>query len=207
MKKLIIIGAGGHSKSVVDSIDKTQIELCGFIDQFKTGDHYGRKILGNSIESVENYQDYYYIVAIGDNKIRKNWYDKITKLNLKLINIVDKTAIISSTAKIGFGNFIGKYAIINADSVIGDNNIINTKALVEHECVVGNHVHLSTNSTINGNVKVEDNVFFGSIAVCNGQITLGYNSIIGSGSVIIKDVLKNTTVVGVPGRVVKVNNE
>ena len=70
-------------------------------------------------------------------------------------------------------------------------------------CKVGSHNHLSTNSVINGNVVVEDKVFIGSSSVCNGQLRIGYGSIIGSGSVIIKDVPANVTVVGVPARVIK----
>ena len=78
---------------------------------------------------------------------------------------------------------------------------------MEHECRVANHVNLSTNSIINGDVVVEDGVFLGSSALCNGQITLGHDSIIGSGSVVTRSVDPQTTVVGVPARVVKRNGE
>ena len=202
-QKLILIGAGGHSKSVADSIDLTTYELIGFLDGNKTGSHMNLPIIGKSLEDVEDYREYKYFVAIGDVSARKMWFEKLQSHGVNIINIIDKTAVVADTAKIGIGNFIGKYAVINADAIIGDNNVINTKALVEHECKVGNHTHLSTNSTINGNVVVEDSVFFGSCAVCNGQLKIGENAIVGSGSVLIKDVEANTTVVGVPARVVK----
>jgi len=203
MEKLILIGAGGHSKSVVDSIDTNKYELCGFLDENKTGIHLNLPIFGEKIEDIDNFEQYSYFVAIGGVDSRKIWFERIKRKGLKTINIIDKTSIVSKSAKIGTGNFIGKHAIINANSVIGDNNVINTKALVEHECIVGNHTHLSTNSIINGNVIVRDCVFLGSSSVCNGQLSLGVSAVIGSGSVVITDVEPFTTVVGVPARVIK----
>lgn len=206
MDNLILIGAGGHSKSVVDSISKSEYRLCGFIDEKKSGLHLGLPILGTKIEDVPNYKSYKYFVSIGDVEYRKNWFERICSKGLKTINIIDSSAIISPSTRIGIGNFIGKMVVINADAEMGNNNVINTKALIEHECKVGSHNHLSTNSVINGNVIVEDNVFMGSSSVCNGQLRIGHGSIIGSGSVIIEDVPPMVTVVGVPARIIKRRN-
>ena len=203
MKKIIFVGAGGHAKSVADSINKSEYELCGFIDSNKQGTHMGLPILGTDLEDIPNYEEYCYFVSIGDVGYRKLWFDRIRNRRLSIINIIDSSAIISSGVKMGIGNFVGKMAVINADAEIGNNNVINTKALIEHECKVGDHNHLSTNSVINGNVIVGNSVFLGSSSVCNGQLKIGSNAIIGSGSVIIKDVPENVTVVGVPARVIK----
>ena len=202
-KKLIMIGAGGHAKSVVDSINEDEIELVGFIDENKVGEHFGYPIFGNKIDEIPNFRDYYYFVSIGDARFRKLWYERVVELNLKTLNIIDKTAVISKSARIGTANYIGKFAVINADSVIGDNNIVNTKALIEHECRVGNHIHLSTGSIINGNVVVEDGVFFGSCAMTAAMVRLGKYSVIGAGGVVICDIPAGATSVGVPARVIK----
>lgn len=203
MKKLILIGAGGHAKSVADSIDTLEYKLYGFIDGNKKGTHLGLTIFGTQLEDIPNYEECSYFVSIGDVRYRKLWFDRIRERGLNIINIIDSSAIISSSVKMGIGNFVGKMVVVNADAEIGNNNVINTKALIEHECKVGNHSHLSTNSVINGNVIVEDNVFMGSSSVCNGQLKIGHDAVIGSGSVIIKDVPAKVTVVGVPARVIK----
>lgn len=205
MEKLIVIGAGGHSKSVVDSIDPKKMKLCGFVDENKTGSHLGKPIYSADITRIPDYQSYKYFIAIGDVQARTLWYTRLQALSLELVNIIDATAVVSSTATMGVGNFVGKMAVINADAHIGNNNVINTKALVEHECKVGNHTHLSTNSVINGNVVVEDGVFLGSSSVCIGQLTVGGYAVVGAGSVVIRDVPANATVVGVPARVIKRN--
>lgn len=203
MDKLIMIGAGGHAESVADSLDSNRYNLVGFIDSNKSGKHMGLPIIGKEITDVQDYQSYFYFVSIGDVGYRELWFRKLLELKLPVINIIDKTAIVSPSAFIGTGNFIGKLAIINAGSVIGDNNVINTKALIEHECRIGSHTHISTNSSINGDVIVEDSVFFGSTAVCIGQLKIGHNAIVGAGSVVIDSVEPWTTVVGVPARIVK----
>lgn len=205
-EKIILIGAGGHCKSVVDSIDTEKYEIVGFLDENRTGMHLNKPIFGSKIEDIKNFRNFKYFVSIGGIMARKMWYKRLQEYGLETINIIDKTAIVSPTAKIGKGNFIGKYAILNAEVVIGDDNIINSKALVEHECKIGNHCHISTNSSVNGDVVIGDCVFFGSSAVCNGQLKIGEKSIIGSGSVVIKNVVPNTTVVGVPARQIKENN-
>jgi len=202
-KKLVLIGAGGHAKSVVDSIDEDKIELLGFIDENKVGTHFGYEIFGKDFSVVPNYTECYYLVSIGNVEIRKMWYERILGQGLKTLNIIDKTAIISKSAKIGTGNYIGKFAVVNSDSVIGDNNIINTKALIEHECKIGNHTHISTGSIINGNVIVDDGVFFGSCAMTAAQVHLGRYSTIGAGGVVIEDIPAGATAVGVPAKVIK----
>lgn len=205
-EKVILVGAGGHSKSVMDSINKSKYKVCGFIDSNKKGSHLGLPIIGSQIEDIPQYKKYKYFISIGDVNYRRIWFNKIKDMNLKTINVIDSTAIVSVSSKIGTGNFIGKMAIINADAEIGNNNVINSKALVEHECKVGNHNHLSTNSVINGNVIVEDNVFLGSSSVCNGQLKIGSGAIIGSGSVVIEDIPSMVTVVGIPAKIIKRRN-
>lgn len=203
MIKLILIGAGGHAKSVADAIDNSKYELCGFIDENKKGKHLELPIFGSRIEDIPNYKELSYFVSIGDVFYRKLWFDKIVNMGLNMVNIIDSSAIISASAKIGIGNFIGKMSVINANAEIGNNNIINTKSLIEHECIIGNHTHISTNSVVNGNVVIEDNVFMGSSSVCNGQLKIGHDTIIGSGTVIINNVPARVTMVGVPARIIK----
>lgn len=208
MKNLIIIGAGGYAKSVIDSINLYEYKFIGFIDDYKSEtEHLGYPILGKSLESITNLNDYCYFVAIGNNDKRKQWFDKLVKNNLEVINVIDKTAIISQKAQLGIGCFVGKMAIINSCVKIGNNCIVNTKALIEHGCNVCDNTNISTNTVLNGDVKVKESSFIGSCSVINGQVNIGSRVIVGSGSVVIKDVEDLNTVVGVPARVIKVGGK
>lgn len=208
MKNLIIVGAGGYAKSVLDSVDYMNFKMVGFLDDIKPKgtNHQGFPVLGNTIESLENPDDFVYFVAIGNNRKRKIWFDKLKEYHLSLINVIDRSALVSSAATVGEGTFIGKLAILNHGSSVGDNCVINTRALVEHGCHIDDHVNVSTNATLNGDVICEEGSFVGSGTVINGQLTIGSWALVGSGAVVIKDVKPRTTVVGVPAKEIESNS-
>ena len=133
MESLILIGAGGYAKSVVDSIDYFNYELAGFIDEFSEKPvHLGFPILAKNIDNLNNPEKYAYFISIGNNQRRKIWFDKLKGKKLHIINVVDRSAIVSPNAIIGTGCFVGKMAIVNSRAFVGNNCIINTKALIEH---------------------------------------------------------------------------
>ena len=204
MERLIVIGAGGYAKSVLDSIDYYNYQIVGFLDEFSFGkDHIGYPILWHSLEDIEAPEKYFYFIAIGNNVRRKRWFDKLQENNLRMINVVDKSAIISKEAKIGNGCFFGKMSVVNSKSIIGDNCIINTKSLVEHGCTVKSHANISTNAVINGDVRVGEGTFIGSCSTVLGQISIGAWSTVGAGAVVIENVNNNMTVVGVPAKAIE----
>lgn len=100
-------------------------------------------------------------------------------------------------AKIGSGVFIDH----------GEGVVIGETA------VVGNNVVLYQGVTLGGTGKdkgkrhptIEDNVMISAGAKILGPFTVGKNAKIGAGSIVLKEVPANATVVGVPGRVVKLN--
>lgn len=109
-----------------------------------------------------------------------------------------KTGIeIHPGASIGKGLFIDH----GIGVIIGETTVIKNNVTIFHGVTLG--------GTGTGKEKgkrhptIENNVFIGSGAKILGNITIGENSKIGANAVILKDVKKNTTVVGVPGKVVK----
>ena len=204
MEKLIVIGAGGYAKSVLDSIDYYNYKIKGFLDEFSNEEeHLGHPILWHSINDIEDPEKYFYFIAIGNNQRRKVWFDRLAEHKLRLINVVDRSAIISPEARIGNGCFFGKMSIVNSKAVIGNNCIINSKALVEHGCIVHDHVNISTNAVINGDVEIGEGSFIGSCSATIGQRKVGCWSTVGAGAVVIKDVDDEVTVAGVPAKMIK----
>lgn len=204
MEKLILIGAGGYAKSVIDSVDIYNYEITGFIDEFsKERTHMGYPILAHSLDELKDNNKYVYFIAIGNNEKRKTWYERLKNCKLRMINVVDRSAIVSPRASLGNGCFIGKFAVVNSKASVGNNCIINTRSLVEHGCSLEDHVNLSTNAVINGDVKVGEGSFVGSSSVTIGQLSIGRWSTVGAGAVVIHNVGDNVTVAGVPAKVIK----
>lgn len=204
MEKLIIIGAGGYAKSVLDSVDYYNYKIIGFLDEFSSDEeHLGYPVLWHSLDDIESPEKYFYFIAIGNNERRKIWFDKLVNRKLRLINVVDRSAIISPEAKIGNGCFFGKMSVVNSKAVISNNCIINTKSLVEHGCTVHSHANISTNAVINGDVVIGVGTFVGTCSVTLGQMAVGSWSTIGAGAVVIENVGDEVTVAGVPAKVIK----
>jgi len=201
--KLIIIGAGGFAKSIIESINTTELKVIGFLDSYKQGDHQGFPILGSKLGDIANNSSYVYFVAIGDPSCRANWIKELNLNSLPQINIVDKTALISPTVDLGNGIYIGKMCIVNSDTKLADGVVINTRSLIEHGNNIGYCSNISTNVVLNGDVSVGDLTFVGSCSVVNGQLTIGNESIIGSGSVVIRDIPSKVVVAGTPTRLIK----
>ncbi|STA74680.1 acetyltransferase [Citrobacter braakii] len=202
-QKLIIIGAGGFAKAVIDSLDHKKYEIKGFIDTFKTGEHQGYPIIGDTLNVIDGPKKYVYFIAIGDPDYRALWMKLIEEMQLSTINVIDRTSIISERSRLGTCIYVGKMAIINCDSELEDGVVVNTRALVEHGNYISYCTNISTNVVLNGDVSVGKKSFIGSCTVVNGQLTIGNSSIIGSGSVVIRNIPDNVVVAGTPTKLIK----
>ncbi|MCU0428596.1 MAG: acetyltransferase [Cytophagaceae bacterium] len=199
-KKLVIVGAGGHSKSVADTFLQSEPKSSVvFVDITASP---GKKILGHPvINETKDHIEGRVIIAIGDNKTRKRVFDKYAKFGFT--NVVSNSSHIGINAKLGHGNFIANFTLIGPDSVIGDNNIVNNGAIIEHEAVVGSHCHFAPCAVVSGQCKVGDNVFMGVGSKLINNISVCSNVVIGAGATVIKDITEPGTYVGSPAAKIK----
>ena len=212
MKKIVIIGASGHSKVVADIIFSRkkdfneEIEIVAFLDDnyknLKYKEIFGISIIGdlNRIEDFDK-ESYWFVIAIGNNHIRKKIFERYNKL--KYYTVIHPKAIIAKEVLIGEGTVIMANVVINSYSVIGKQCILNTASVIEHDNILENYVHISPNATLCGEVHVNNCSWVGATSVIKQQISIGENVIIGAGTVVIDDIEGNCTVVGNSGRIIK----
>jgi serine O-acetyltransferase len=108
-------------------------------------------------------------------------------------------------------------ADVHPGATIGQGFFIDhaTGVVIGETSIIGDHVSIFQGVTLGGvstskekrHPTIEDNVIIGAGATVLGDIVIGKNSKIGAGSVVVKDVPPNSTVVGVPGKVVRQNGE
>ena len=206
MIRVFLLGAGGHTKKIIDILKLNNFNINGIFDDNKginSKYYYDYKIIDN-ISNVHKYIDKtdFLFCGIGDNKIRQ---EIVNNLHMyKFLNIISPLASISSSAKItGTGNYIGQYANLSSDITIGDFNIMNDNSSIMHDVNIGDFNHLCPMAVVGGNVKIGNGNLIGTNATINPKIIIGDNNIIGSGAVIIKNVNSNNTIVGNPGQVKK----
>ena len=191
MKNIILIGGGGHCKSVIDVIEQEKkYKISGIVDkqEFLGTNILGYEVLGNDLDLESLVKKFKYaIITVGHVKsvnLRIKLFNLAKKVGFKLPTIISPNSYVSRHSKIGEGTVVMHHAIINANIFIGKNCIVNSKALIEHDCTILNHCHISTNVTINGGVKIGSKCFIGSNVTTKDNIQIKENSFIKAGTLI-----------------------
>lgn len=207
MKRVLLIGGGGHCKSVADAVIRSnEYDEIGIVDPYLKAPLFGTIQVVGSDEDLQyllsdGWNDAFVTVgSVGNTSLRRKLFSEILEMGFFIPNIIDPSAIVSEFAQLGKGIFIGKNTVINAGSRIDDAAIINTGAIVEHDCRIGEFVHVSPRAVICGGVEIGKDTHIGAGAAVKQYIRIGNNSIIGMGSVVINDICSNITVVGNPAR-------
>lgn len=209
--KIVVYGAGGHAKVVLDVIEKSgAYTIVGLLDDSAelAGDvRSGYRVLGGSAlfqglidEGVQGM-----IVALGDNLRRRAVFNAARVAGFELVTAVHPSALLGSRVKIGAGSVLVAGVVVNVDAEIGDNVIVNTSASVDHDCRIGAHVHLSPGVRLAGRVTVGELTHIGIGAVVLPNLTIGKHCIVGAGSVVREDVPDGMVVAGNPARIIKAN--
>jgi len=206
MKKLAIIGAGGHGKVVADCAGLLAWGSISFFDaawKDKLSDPRW-PLLGDTSTFIEKSTEYDgVIIAIGNCEIRWKEYFKIKSSAILITSLIHPSSFVSQYSKIGEGTVILAGSVVNTDAMIGDACIINVGATVDHDCVLGDSVHVAPGAHISGGVAIGDGSWIGVGAAIKQGINIGKNVMVGAGAVVISDVPDNVTIVGNPARNVK----
>lgn len=208
MRPIVLIGGGGHCKSVIEAANGTGKILRGILDR--------PELVGSSLLTVPYIGsdgdiatlagECDFIITVGSitsAATRLRLYQTVKASKGRFATITAVTAHVSEYARIGEGTVILHGACINASADIGCNAIINTLACIEHDVTIGAHTHISTAAVVNGNSVIGEASFVGSRAVVNNNVTVASHVIIGSGAVVCKDITTAGTYVGIPAKQVR----
>lgn len=209
--KLVLIGGGGHCKSVLD----TALRMDVFEEIVITDQNIalGTEILGIKVAGTDDVLATlhlkgfeYAFIAVGSitsTTLRRKLVEKAEKIGFYFSTIIDPSAVISESASIGEGTFIGKNSIINVNAKIGLHCIVNSGVIIEHECRVCDCSHISVGSILCGDVEVGMDSFIGAGSTVIQGVKVGSHSVIGAGSVVMKDIPDNVKAYGNPCKVVE----
>jgi acetyltransferase EpsM len=195
-----IYGASGHGKVIIDLVLSRMEEVHNILDDNPviTG-IYDYPVIHKFTPEVLKRKT---IVAIGDNKIRKRVVDNYPGIFNK--GICHASAIVDRTVELGEGTVVMANVTVNADTIIGKHCILNTACIVEHDCVLENFVHISPGAVLAGGVRVGTGSHLGIGALVIPGKRIGKWCTIGAGAVIIEDVPDFATLVGNPGKIIKI---
>lgn len=207
--KIVVVGHGGHSKVIADQIlSDEKNTIVGFLDdkyvelRLSDGSYLGP--IASAKEILNIFNDVKFVIAIGDNRVRQSTFKNLGLSAEFYPTVIHKSAVISPTAKIGYGTVIMPNSVINADSQIGHYSIINTGAVVEHDSILGDFTHVCPSATITGTVYLGEGAFVGAGATIIPNVKVGEWTIIGAGATVVTDIPSFSTAVGIPAKVKKV---
>ena len=191
MKKISLIGAGGHAVSCLDVIfSSKKFKIKGYVSEIKNDILSKKKIkwLGddNYLKKIKKNENIFIAFANIGKKNLKNRiriFNRLKKLGCKFPIIKSRRSYISKDSTIGEGTIIMHDVVINANVKIGDNCIINTKSLIEHDTIIGDHTHVSTGVIINGRCKIKKESFLGTGSIVLNNVNCK-KKIISAGKII-----------------------
>lgn len=197
MKKLVIIGAGGHGKVIAEIAKKNGYSNIVFLDDneklYKCGDF---PIIGSCSEFSKIDGDV--IVGIGNTLLRKYMLEVIPKD--RLVTLIHPNAVVADDVVIDIGSVIMAGSVINPGTRIGKGCIINTSSSVDHDCKIGDYVHIAVGSHLCGGVTIGNETWIGAGAVISNNISVCSECMIGAGAVVICNIAEKGTYVGIPAK-------
>lgn len=197
---MYLYGASGHGTVVAEIAEENSIKIEAFIDL----DISKTKLMDYNVLHKIPEQEIEAVVSIGNNVIRKKIVNHHT--NLKYLRLFHPKSIISKRADIDEGTVVMGGSTINSGVKIGKHCIVNTNASVDHDCIIEDFSHISPNAALAGNVHIGEGTHVGIGATVIQGIKIGKWCTIGAGAVIINDTPDGATVVGNPGKIIKISS-
>jgi sugar O-acyltransferase (sialic acid O-acetyltransferase NeuD family) len=203
--RIIVWGAGGHAKVVIDIIERISGATVAFVVDDAPATH-GRSLCGYPIIGgrdalvARRAQVSAGIVAIGDNAARATVAAWLLEQGFRFASAVHPAAAVSREVRIGEGSAVMAGTVINFDTAIGAHAIVNTGATIDHDCAIGDCVHIAPGCHLCGGVSVGARSFLGAGTTVIPGVRIGENVVVGAGSTVLQDVPDGARVAGSPCR-------
>lgn len=205
MPDIIVYGAGGHAKVVIDAIEQggghADIQVVDDRPELHGQAFFGYPVIGGRAALLGRPAPHPEVIAaIGDNAARLAVSAWLREQGYPLAAVVHPTVCLGRGSVVGAGSFLAAGVVVNPDSVLGEAVIVNTGATVDHDCLLADGVHVAPGCHLCGNVSVGRGSLIGVGAVVIPGVRIGADVVVGAGAVVRADVPDGARVAGVPAR-------
>jgi sugar O-acyltransferase (sialic acid O-acetyltransferase NeuD family) len=207
VSKLVIVGAGGHARVLMEALCASAAEVIGFITrepEQATGVMARLVRLGSDEDLLSGgARDVLLVNGVGSTgrpEMRRAVFERFRAAGFAFSTVLHPAATVASDVELGEGAQIMAGAVLQPGSRIGANAIVNTGAVIDHDAMIGAHVHVAPRACLAGNVRVGEGTHIGAGAVVVQNRRIGANVLVAAGAVVVADVPTATIVRGVPAR-------
>jgi sugar O-acyltransferase (sialic acid O-acetyltransferase NeuD family) len=197
MNSVVILGAGGHTRTLINILELVSIPIKGVYDEVIRSK--GEQILGYSVLPLSELPENTTVIISKGDVEGKLKYSSLYSDRILQENLIHPKANIESTL-LGMANQISSNCYITPTATLGSHNVIYSGTMVEHESIIGNHNIITVNVSICGRSKIGNNCFIGAGAVVLPNISICDHVIIGAGAVVTKDIVSPGTYIGIPAK-------
>lgn len=169
--KAIMLGAGGHARSVLNVTKALDLQISYVVDQLKYENSRDKLWEGipllKSDKEITQFSpvEYELILGVGPSgrtNVRSQLYQQMANLGYSFPVLVAPNAVVATDAVIGQGTQILYNSYIGPGSVIGSNCVVNTSAIIEHDVVVLSNTHVAPGACVLGGCKIGENCLLGA---------------------------------------------
>ncbi len=198
---IILLGAGGHARVLLDTLRCNGIEVLGYAGPEIASQAFDVEYLGGD-ECVQAFavDEVALVNGVGNIGARQRLFDAFKARGYQFAQVIHPSAIVSTSASLGEGVQVMAGTVIQAGASLSENVIINTRASIDHDCCIGAHSHISVGAILAGDVRVGKRVLVGAGCTVIQRVGIADDCVAGAGAVVISDVAPGKTVVGVPAK-------
>lgn len=212
MKEIVILGAGDFGREVawlIEDINKIEekYHIVGFLDDDlqKNGKIInGYKCLGpvSDLRELNTERSICAVIATQNASAR----ERIVGMFPEFLNwetLIHPSVNVASTTTIGMGCVVCAGCNISCNTTIGNFCLFNISTTLGHDCAVDDYVSIMSGSCVSGRVKIGAGAYLATNCTVLPGKTVGTKATVGAGSVVIRNVKPNVTVMGVPAKALK----
>ena len=160
-QRWLILGAGGHGRSVCDAITAGGDRVVGFLDDALPAGTLvsGTPVLGalsfawdlhRLFDASDEAPPNQVVVAIGNPALRQTWQQVLEQVAAPLGVVLHPRAIVSATAQLGPGSVVLAGAVVNANASLHQGVLVSSGAVVDHDAICGAYSQLGVNAAMAG---------------------------------------------------------
>ena len=210
MKDLAIYGTGGFAREVHQLIEDINADdrswnVLGFVDDDASAPSvvHDLPVLGRA-DWLDG-RPVAVAVGVGSTAARRRIVSDVHRNSpeVEFPTLVHPLAWVGNRIDIGQGTIVCAGNLLTTDLLVGAHVILNLDCTVGHDSAVADFVTVAPSVNVSGRVAVGEGCDLGTGATIIQGIEIGPWAVVGAGAVVVRDVPADSTVVGVPAKVIK----